>query len=56
MEEDKVHSKKYKIFFKTVFNGSIPEGEIDRLWDQLEESINNPYAFDQLLEETKAQR
>jgi len=55
-EEEKIHSKKYKLFFKTVLYGSMPEEELNQMWDRLEGSLNNPYSFDLLLEEAKTRR
>ena len=56
MDEEKIHSKKYKLFFKTILHGSMNEEELNSMWDRLEASLSNPYAFDLLLDETKEKR
>jgi hypothetical protein len=56
MDEERIHSKKYKIFFKTILHGRMSEEELNGLWEQMESSLSNPYAFDQLIEEVKIRR
>ena len=34
----------------------MADEELNSMWDRLESSLNNPYAFDLLLDETKAKR
>ena len=34
----------------------MSEEDMNHLWDKMENSLNNPYAFDQLLEEVKENR
>ena len=34
----------------------MSEDDMNLLWDKMESSLNNPYAFDQLLEEAKEKR
>ena len=56
MDEDKISSKKYKIFFKTLLYGTVEENEISHLWTRLEESLANPFAFDKLIEDIKTDK
>jgi hypothetical protein len=34
----------------------MADEELNSMWDRLESSLNNPYAFDLLLDEAKAKR
>lgn len=56
IDEERISSSKYKIFFKTLLHGTVQEEELNDLWGKLEESLKNPFAFDRFIDEIKAKK
>lgn len=56
IDEEKISSTKYKIFIKTLLQGVMQDDELNALWNKLEDSLKNPFLFDNFIDEIKEKK
>lgn len=52
-EEERISTKKFKLFFNTIAEGMFSEEEANGIWQKFEKCLTNPFEFDRFIEDIR---
>ena len=55
-DDDPIIKRKFHTFFKAIMQGRMSDAETHQVWEKLQDSFNNPFAFDELIDGIRAER